>query len=147
MNEIITRCESKTHTQCESLKAQLLADTQFKKMVDYFKQGIFFTGSINPDDFSLGNESVITQFKRILKYRETLIKKFLEEIKPFHISKSCIGEINRIQAESEQKINDLEKENRSKDDKLKEIEKIRQEEAIAEKNVINQKHKDGCIIC
>jgi hypothetical protein len=104
---IITRAESKTAEQRKTLLNELLNDCDFKQISHYFKRGIFFTGSINHDDFQAGNSSIIYQYKTVLEYRKELLREFASSYEPFQINQSYISEIRRIQEEYEKKIQDL----------------------------------------
>jgi hypothetical protein len=74
---IITHCESKVDEQRETLKEELLQDLYFKKVAPFFQLGIFFSGSINPDDYHQANESVCEQFCTVIDYRNQLIELFI----------------------------------------------------------------------
>jgi hypothetical protein len=75
---IITHCESKIDQQRETLKEELLQDLYFKKVAPFFQLGIFFSGSINPDDYHQANESVYHQYATVTEYRDLLIEMFLK---------------------------------------------------------------------
>jgi GTPase Era involved in 16S rRNA processing len=52
---IVTRCESKTEEQRDKMRSELKDDIHFKEIADFFQLGIFFSGSLNPDDYNRGN--------------------------------------------------------------------------------------------
>ncbi|CAM4850361.1 unnamed protein product [Rotaria magnacalcarata] len=82
---IITHCESKSEEKRNRLKEELVQDNYFKKIAPFFELGIFFSGSINPDDFHLGNESVWEQYFTVSEYRTQLIEFFISIKKPLKI--------------------------------------------------------------
>ncbi len=83
---IITHCETKTEDQLEIYKRELLQDKFFKNIASYFTLGIYFSGSLNRDDYNKGNESLEDQYVTICEYREKLIELFTcENIDPFPI--------------------------------------------------------------
>jgi hypothetical protein len=73
---IITHCESKTEDQLELYKRELLQDQYFKNIASYFKLGIWFSGSLNRDDYNKGHENLKDQYVTICEYREKLIQLF-----------------------------------------------------------------------
>jgi hypothetical protein len=149
---IITRCEMKTASQRERLKRELSEDTEFKKIRPYFKKGIFFTGSLNYDDYNTGQSSVIDQFKNILEYRKMLINEFMQDIKPFEINQSCISEIRKIQLEYDEKIKRLQCQLLSgtveKEKCVKLIQDLQQQANTERQRVLadNRQKDGGCII-
>ena len=70
---IITRCESKDEEQRKQLKTELEKDTFFKTVAPFFKLGIFFSGSLNRDDYKQGNESLKKQYATINEYTDKKI--------------------------------------------------------------------------
>ncbi|CAF3324976.1 unnamed protein product [Rotaria socialis] len=66
---IITRCESKDDQQREKMRKELSEDTYFKEIAPFFKLGIYFSGSLNPDDYNKANESLYDQYSTIIDYR------------------------------------------------------------------------------
>jgi GTP-binding protein EngB required for normal cell division len=88
---VITHCESKTEKQRDKLRGELVQDLYFKKIAPFFELGILFSGSINRDDFNLGNESVYEQFFTISDYRAALIKLFLSVKEPLPIAQLRIS--------------------------------------------------------
>ncbi|UJR12887.1 hypothetical protein I4U23_017061 [Adineta vaga] len=97
---IITHCESKTEDQLETYKQELLQDLFFKNISSYFKLGIFFSGSLNRDDYNKGNENIIDQYVTISAYRDRLIELFTCE-KRFR--KSVIqGEKAQVEIQNQQ---------------------------------------------
>ena len=84
---VITRCESIDERQREKLKRELLEDVAFKRVAPFFKLGVFFSGSIDRNDYKQGNESVYKQFAAISDYRERLIEQILQIKEPISIEK------------------------------------------------------------
>jgi hypothetical protein len=83
---IITHCESKSEDQLEIYKKELLGDQYFKNIASYFKLGIWFSGSLNRDDYNKGHENLKDQYVTICEYREKLIELFTRgNIDPFPI--------------------------------------------------------------
>jgi hypothetical protein len=142
----------KTASQRERLKRELSEDTEFKKIRPYFKKGIFFTGSLNYDDYNTGQSSVIDQFKNILEYRKMLINEFMQDIKPFEINQSCISEIRKIQLEYDEKIKRLQCQLLSgtveKEKCVKLIQDLQQQANTERQRVLadNRQKDGGCII-
>ena len=101
---VITHCESKTEEQREKLQQELVQDLYFKKIAPFFKLGILFSGSINRDDFNLGNDSVYEQFFTISEYRAKLIEMFLSVKEPLPITNMLISP-TRHTVESEKRKN------------------------------------------
>jgi GTPase SAR1 family protein len=89
---IITHCESKIDQQRETLKEELLQDLYFKKVAPFFQLGIFFSGSINPDDYHQANESVYHQYATVTEYRDLLIEMFLKTDEAVAITDIARGE-------------------------------------------------------
>ncbi|CAF4888490.1 unnamed protein product [Rotaria socialis] len=88
---IITHCESKNDTQRDKMHKQLFEDSYFKAIASFFELGIFFTGSINWDDYNNGHKSIIGQFKTSISYRTTLIDLFGDNsVEPFQINAKLI---------------------------------------------------------
>jgi hypothetical protein len=72
---IITRCELKTNQQRNHLLNELRHDVGFKKVIPYFQQGIYFTGSTTQDCYRRKDrELLIDQFETVYTYRENLLK-------------------------------------------------------------------------
>ncbi|CAF1425973.1 unnamed protein product [Rotaria magnacalcarata] len=88
---IITHCESKSEEKRNKLKEELVQDNYFKKIAPFFELGIFFSGSINPDDFHNGNDSVIDQYCMVSEYRTQLIELFLSIKEPLPIVEIANG--------------------------------------------------------
>ncbi|CAF2040924.1 unnamed protein product [Rotaria magnacalcarata] len=89
---IITRCESISKKQREKLKKELIEDFDFKQIAPFFKLGIYFSGSINRDDLSRGNEeTVYHQYSTISDYREELIDLFLKVKDPLPVAQMASG--------------------------------------------------------
>ncbi len=104
---IVTRCESKDEKQRENMRNELLEDNYFKEIAPFFELGIFFSGSINRDDFNKGNDSVYDQFFTISDYRVKLIELFTSDIEPFPISEMLISNIRRARDSESIKDNEL----------------------------------------
>jgi hypothetical protein len=98
---IVTRCEMKDEPQRAALRAELLNDVHFKSIANFFQKGIFFSGSLNYDDYKKGNDSLYDQFVTISEYRLQLIEMFTGEVEPFPISEMAISEIRRRQKKLE----------------------------------------------
>ena len=127
---IITRAEAKTPEQRSKLRQELLNDTQFKKISNYFKRGIFFTGSINHDDYQQGNASIVEQYMNVLEYRKELLSEFTKDCDPFQISKAYVDEMRRIQQEYEEKEKQLQAQltqNNQNAEQRKELERVKAE--------------------
>jgi GTP-binding protein EngB required for normal cell division len=93
---IVTHCESKNEDERAILKSQLSEDVHFKKLVGFFKLGIFFSGALNPDDYNTANESLLDQFVAISEYRTTLIEIFTGDIVPFPLDTTGMSELKRV---------------------------------------------------
>ncbi|CAF3348137.1 unnamed protein product [Rotaria sp. Silwood2] len=93
---IITHCESKTKEQLNALRKELVEDMFFKNIASFFKLGIFFSGSLNRDDYNHGNENLLDQFVTISEYREELIKLFTSEIKTYPICKMLFNRSSHV---------------------------------------------------
>ncbi|CAF4547397.1 unnamed protein product [Rotaria socialis] len=104
---IVTHCESKTQRQLNLIKKELEEDKFFKKIAPFFKLGIFFSGSINHDNYSNGNECILDEYVTISEYRTHLIKVFTSDIKPFPIAQTKISEVRRAKAANSTMLNDL----------------------------------------
>lgn len=144
---VITRCESKTDQQKENLKNELLSDLQFKRVAHYFERGIFFTGSINCDDYLNASSAIVNQYLNVLEFRKELLHEFSKNCDPFQISESFIGEVNRMKAQYEARLRDLEmkstRADRSDHQKQQEIQKLKRE-LEAERNRMVSESK--CLI-
>lgn len=133
---VITRAEGKTEEQKKKLREELLNDREFKSVSHYFERGIFFTGSINYDDYLNASSAIVDQYKNVLTYRTDLLNEFSKNYEPFQINESFIGEVNRIKKQYEDKCKDLESKlarSNQNDEQRKEIEKLKKE-LQAEKN-------------
>lgn len=95
---IITRCESKNKAQHAKMRAELMEDVYFKEIEHFFKLGVFFSGSLNPDDYEQANDSLYQQFFTICDYRADLIKLFTSDIEPFLIKDTLISDVRQAQA-------------------------------------------------
>ncbi|CAF0996687.1 unnamed protein product [Adineta steineri] len=89
---IITRCESKSEQQLESMKKDIQTNLDFKVLSSQMKQGLFFTGSINRDDWIDTSSSVYQQFENICEYRNKLLDLFINvDVKPFDLTSNIIA--------------------------------------------------------
>ncbi|CAF1544925.1 unnamed protein product [Adineta ricciae] len=139
---IITRAEAKTSDQREKLRQELLNDSHFKKMNNYFKRGIFFTGAINYDDYQNGNASIVEQYMNVLEFRKQLINEFVKDCEPFQIDKTYVNEMRRIQEEYEAKEKELKSrlaENNQNAEQRKELERVKKELDEAKKRLAGSK--------
>jgi hypothetical protein len=98
---IVTRCEMKDESQRTTLRTELMQDVHFQSIANFFEKGIFFSGSLNYDDYKKGNDSLYDQFLTISEYRSQLIEMFTSETEPFPISDMAISEIRRRQKKLE----------------------------------------------
>lgn len=103
---IITHTESKTSEQRDKLRQELLNDSQFKKISHHFERGIFFTGSINYDDYQAGNSCIIDQFITIIGYRKELLDEICKDCQPFRFD-SLASTQNELFQKSETEFEDL----------------------------------------
>lgn len=104
---IITHCESKNEEQRHTIKKELEEDKFFKKIAPFFKLGVFFSGSINRDNYNNGNECILDEYVTINEYRSQLIKLFTSDIKPFPITETKISEIRRARESNMVMLNEL----------------------------------------
>jgi GTP-binding protein EngB required for normal cell division len=89
---IITKCESKTEQQLESMCKEAKTNLDFKVLSSQMKQGIFFTGSINRVDWIDTSESIYQQFENICQYRNKLMNLFINvDVKPFDLSSNILA--------------------------------------------------------
>ena len=94
---IITQCESKDEKQRAKISSEFKNDTYFQEIAPFFKLGIFFSGSLNRDDFGKGNYgSLYDQFVTINDYRTKLIELFIGDIQPFKINEKLIDDARRL---------------------------------------------------
>lgn len=82
---IVTRCESKRPQQIESRFTELKNDIEFKKVALWFERGFYASGSLKYDDWNQGNQSIITQFENIYRYREELFNLLKRNIEPVQL--------------------------------------------------------------
>ncbi|UJR07388.1 hypothetical protein I4U23_011674 [Adineta vaga] len=134
---IVTRCESKDQSQRERMRAELLEDSYFREIAPFFQLGIFFSGSLNRDDFNRGHDSLYEQFFTINDYRTQLIELFTSNIEPFPISDMIISQVWRCQDEGTSKDEELNKLRDQAEAQAKTIEELllnreNDEEIIAE---------------
>ena len=99
---IITRCESISEKHREKMRSELMNDSYFQEIVPFFKLGIFFSGSLNRDDYDRGNERLYDQFLTISEYRTNLIELFTSDIQPIPINELLISEIRQLREEERQ---------------------------------------------
>jgi GTP-binding protein EngB required for normal cell division len=89
---IITKCESKADQQLETLSKEAQTNLDFKVLSSQMKQGIFFTGSINREDWIDTSNSIYQQFEKICEYRNKLIKLFTNvDVKPFDLTSNVLA--------------------------------------------------------
>ena len=104
---IITHCESKSEAQRKMIVRELSEDKFFKEIAPFFKRGIFFSGSINRDNYNNGNECILDEYVCICEYRTKLIELFSENIKPFPITSSQISTIRQANEAKEKMAQQL----------------------------------------
>ncbi|CAF1605801.1 unnamed protein product [Adineta ricciae] len=80
---IITHAEAKTEEQRDKLRQELLNDSHFNNISNYFERGILFAGSINYDDYQAGNTCIIDHFMTIIGYRKELLDEICKDCQPF----------------------------------------------------------------
>jgi hypothetical protein len=100
---IITRCESKNEDQCRKVDAELKEDSYFSEISSFFKLGVFFSGSLNRDDYIQGNDSLLRQFLTIMDYRNKLIHAFTTNNQPFLVTDMLISRIRQLLKEETEK--------------------------------------------
>ncbi|CAF1313194.1 unnamed protein product [Didymodactylos carnosus] len=105
---VVTHCESKNQEQRNKIKEELREDSFFKQIATFFKLGVFFSGSINRDNYNNGNECVLDEYVTICEYRSELIKLFTADLKPFPITESQISDIRRANTAKQLALNELE---------------------------------------
>jgi GTP-binding protein EngB required for normal cell division len=89
---IITNCESKTEEQREMMRKEAQTDLDFKVLASQMKQGIFFTGSVNPNSWIDTSNNVYKQFETICEYRTKLIDLFTNvDVKPIDLTSNVIA--------------------------------------------------------
>jgi hypothetical protein len=97
---IITRCESKTEQQRHQMRIEMKQDQLFGDHVKLFGQNIYFSGSINYDDWNNGYGTVYDQFVTIYEYRKNLLEFFRMSMTTcvmpiWHSPLGAKGEMNR----------------------------------------------------
>ena len=138
---IVTHCESKNEQQRKSIREQLSADAHFVDIASFFKLGIFFSGSINRDDYNKGNQSILGQFKTSIDYRSTLIDLFNDDsIEPFQINSKLIKQL--LETNSEEKA-EQEKLIEMQEKQLRSISELKQ--AVVAGHNVPQRILDGVI--
>lgn len=105
---IVTRCESKDEEQRNHINDELFDDNYFHEIAPFFKLGIFFSGSLNRDDFNKGQDSLYDQFFTISEYRTKLIQLFTSDIEPFPINQTLIGEVRQLREKAEKQAQEIE---------------------------------------
>ena len=94
---IVTRCESKNEFQRQKMRTELMEDIYFKEIAHFFQLGIFFSGSLNPDDYEQGSESLYEQYFTICDYRADLIRLFTgNTIEPFLVKDTLISDVRQV---------------------------------------------------
>jgi GTP-binding protein EngB required for normal cell division len=89
---IITKSESKTQQQLSTICKEAQKNLDFKVLASQLKQGIFFTGSINRDDWIDTSNSIYQQFENICEHRNKLLKLFIDgDIKPFDLTANVLA--------------------------------------------------------
>ncbi|CAF1320076.1 unnamed protein product [Adineta ricciae] len=83
---VITRCELKGERERQRLLDEIENDVNFRTVVPYFRQGIYFSGSISQDGVNRKDLELVTeQFETVYHYRRNLIQLFRNVKKPFNI--------------------------------------------------------------
>jgi hypothetical protein len=80
---IVTQCESKDDEQRIRLCDELKKDFHFNSIVNYFGQGIHFSGVLNRDSWNRANNSLYDQFITVYEYRKDLLCLIKSDLKPF----------------------------------------------------------------
>ena len=88
---IVTRCESKTEEQRKELEQRIKANIHFKPLIDYFQQGIIFSGCLDRDSWNNATNDLYNQFKTVVEYRERFIELLSKNIEPFMVQDSAIS--------------------------------------------------------
>ena len=89
---IITKCESKSENQLHSMYKDARTDLDFKVLSSQMKQGVFFTGSINDDDWIETSDVIYEQFQKICTYRSKLLDLFIDtDVKPFDLTSNVLA--------------------------------------------------------
>jgi GTP-binding protein EngB required for normal cell division len=103
---LITKCESKQEQELEIIYKSIQTNLDFKVVSSQMKQGIFFTGSINPEDWINASNSIYQQFENICQYRKKLLNLFVDiDIKPFDLTSNVLARKIREQMNSKDKGN------------------------------------------
>jgi len=101
---IITKSESHGEYQKERICKESLTNLDFKVLSSQMKQGIFFTGSINKDDWLDTSNSIYEQFENICKYRNKLINLFINvDVKPFDLTSNVLARKIRVEMNAKEK--------------------------------------------
>ena len=89
---VITNCESKTERELDARLKEAETNTDFKFLSSQLKQGIFFIGAVNRDDWMDTSNSVFEQFENICEYRNKLLNLFIDsDVKPFDLNGNVLG--------------------------------------------------------
>lgn len=125
---VITRCESKTQEQQNTLVNQMQQLNEYKTMLDYFKGGIFFSGALAFDTFNLANSSEVErQFQTVVNMRRRLFEFILEKRTSINVMNLNMSDVKRMLEEQKQltqRMKDLERFGGSK---AKEVETLKAE--------------------
>lgn len=94
---IVTRCESKDDAQRDRLRMEITNDVNFRKIAPHFKKGIYFSGSLNFDNWNQAQEQTLyRQFKTICEYRQELLELFTSDIKPFAMQECDFSNVKHV---------------------------------------------------
>ncbi|CAF0734559.1 unnamed protein product [Didymodactylos carnosus] len=98
---IVTRSELKNDNQREKLRNEVNNDQHFKELVKYFKQGIYFSGALNRDDYNnASKQNLLVQFQTICKYSDELIALFgNENTEPYPMRECAFDDVKQVFAE------------------------------------------------
>lgn len=92
---IITRCETKDSKQQQNIRNEILCDTEFEELTKNQADRIYFSGSLNPDDYERATNTLYYQFKTVYNYRKKLLQLLESDIKPMNISQIRVPDLNR----------------------------------------------------
>jgi ABC-type branched-subunit amino acid transport system ATPase component len=74
---IVTRCESKDNRSRDGIKNEVYHDVHLSRLMEWFHEGIHFTGAINPTDWEQADEEVIiNESQSVYNDRYDLLKFF-----------------------------------------------------------------------
>ena len=89
---IITQCESKTERERDDFHEQAQRNLDLKVLCSQMKQGIFFTGSINSEDWMKTSNVIYKQFQTVCDYRQKLLDLFINsDINPIDLSSNILA--------------------------------------------------------